>query len=100
MTSMALVWLMLNGSTSSLNLQMTEDSNYSGLTQRQIGIKVLMNPNKRVIGTWLNPDANIFVCLRAFHFFVVAAEGENDLIVYDSINSSSPYKGDKKRLNW
>lgn len=100
MTSMALVWLMLNGSTSSLNLQMTEDSNYSGLTQKQIGIKVLSNPDKRVVGTWLNPDASIFVCLRAFHFFVVVAEGENDLVVYDSMNSSSPYKGDKNRLNW
>lgn len=99
MTSMALVWLMLNGSTDSINLKMTEDSNYSGLTQKQIGIKVLSNPDKRVVGTWLNPDASIFVCHMHCHFFVVAVV-DSDLTVYDSMNSNSPYKGNKRRLNW
>ena len=99
MTSMALVWLMLNGSTNSSNLKQTEDSNYSGLAQKEIGIKFVANPKKRVIGTWLNPDANIFVCLKFSHFFVVEAIADT-LVVYDSMNQRSPYEADKKALNW
>lgn len=98
MTSMSLVWLILNGSTSIKNLQDTEDSNYKGMMQKEIGIKVLNHTDRRVIGTWLNPDAKIFVCLRDFHFFTIKVKDENSTIVYDSMDSKSPYEIDPKVL--
>lgn len=95
MTSMALVWLMLNGSISSINLAMTEEGDYNGLVQNDIGIKVLCNPDKRVVGTWLNPNAHIFVCHRFCHFFVIT-NFDDQLIVYDSMNSKTPCKPDNR----
>ncbi|OHS98630.1 hypothetical protein TRFO_34965 [Tritrichomonas foetus] len=98
-TTMALVWLMLNGSTNDANLAQTENSNYRGTTQTQIGIKVLNNPDKRVVGTWLNPNANVFVCHRGCHFFVVLTIADI-FIVYDSLNDKSPFETTKKSLQW
>ena len=99
MTSMSLVWLMLNGSTSSMNLQNATDSNYGGLAQKEIGIKVLDNPDRRVIGTWLNPDSDLFVCLNLAHFFVIREQNDN-LAIFDSMTPKLPYTTDKKFLNW
>lgn len=101
MTSMSLVWLLLNGSTDDSNLSETENSEYKGLAQSEIGIKVCLSFDKRVIGTWLNKDASIFVCLAFNHFFAAAEESENEVLKYDSLEEGgTPTKIAKESLNW
>lgn len=102
MTSMALVFLILNGSIdpiSNLNLSSTDDSDFDGFDQKEIGIRVLDEGGSAINNSWLNRKANIFVCLKFSHFYVVEIEGDQ-LIVYDSLNPRPTYKIDRKRSGW
>lgn len=97
MTSMSFVWLMLNGSCTSDAIKKVEESNFVGIAQQEIGLKVLDNPDKRVVGTWLNQKARIFVCHKFMHFFATKINGDK-LIVYDSLNEKSPYEINRDKL--
>jgi hypothetical protein len=68
---------------------------------RTIGIKVLQNPNQRVVGTWLNPDGNIFVCLRGMHFFtVMRTDIDGLLMVYDNLGDGKERVVQGIAINW
>ena len=93
-TTVALVWLMLNGSTSDHALAVTESAGGQGASQTDIGIKVLQAPDQRLVGTWLNPTADVFVCLKNGHFFAVQP-GPEGLFVCDSLGVARP-----DNINW
>lgn len=98
MSTVALVWLFLNGATSDEALAQVEQTGVG--PQKEIGLKVLHTSNPMLIGTWLNPDASLFVCLSHGHFFVIRVLEDGTLARYDSLMKSAPIRADPKELNW
>ena len=99
-TAMSLAFLILNGLTNDRVIRELELNGYNGTTQMTIGIKVLTSANQKLIGTWLNPGANIFVCLKGLHFFTVLKLNDDVLIVYDNLKNALPYEVKKESINW
>ena len=101
MTSMKLAWLLLTGSCSNESLRCLEMNGYKCNAQRNIGIKVLNSSINGTIGTWLNPDASIFVCFNINHFFTVMTDESEKLIIIDNLNSLFPITvKSKKSFKW
>ena len=98
MSTVALVWLFLNGATSDEALAQVEQTGVG--PQKEIGLKVLQAANPMLIGTWLNPEASLFVCLSHGHFFVVRVTESGALARYDSLTKMAPIEADPKELNW
>ena len=74
---------------------------YKCNAQRNIGIKVLNSSINGTIGTWLNPDASIFVCFNINHFFTVMTDESEKLIIIDNLNSLFPITvKSKKSFKW
>ena len=96
-STVALVWLLLNGSTSDESLASVEASSNQGGAQKDIGVKILIAPAP-LTGTWLNPEAKIFVCLASSHFFAVHV-ADDGLILYDCMREDGLYI-EPKLINW
>lgn len=101
MTSMKLNWFLLTGSCSNRSISELEMNHFKCYTQRNIGIKVLKSKITETIGTWLNPDASIFVCFNINHFYTVIVDKNNRYVIVDNLNSLFPIRVEnKKPLNW
>lgn len=100
-TTVALVWLIINGTTSTESLKQIEASGYDGISNAMIGLKVLRVRQKNLIGTWLNPTASLFVCLSGCHFFTVHVT-ESGLDVYDNLAKNVRHLApeDYKAIHW
>lgn len=100
-TTLALVWLILTGALDENDndtIVQTEGRGYAAVAQGDIGVKVLESPQRQTIGTWLNPQAKIFVCFRGCHFFVVELRGQ-DLLVHDCLSTRAVVQS-AKALKW
>jgi hypothetical protein len=71
MTMVAFVFPILNGEMNSTTLQTVASQEPLGLEEKKIGFRVLSTEQPDIIGKWLNPKAEIFVCFWNIHFFVV-----------------------------
>ncbi|KAH0793684.1 hypothetical protein GPJ56_002405 [Histomonas meleagridis] len=100
MTTMSFVWLLLNGDNSDEALAIIEHNGYVSPTQQNIGIRVLKSFDGRTIGVWLNPNANVFVCLQGFHFFTVVVEGNDKLVIIDNYKANTIRTTTKNALGW
>jgi hypothetical protein len=99
-TTVSLTWLLLTGSVSDQSLAAVEAHGYSGSARTEIGFRVLEASNPRLIGTWLNPESTLFVCLTKTHFFTVRVTSGDILVIYDNLNPKSPRATTKAEFKW
>jgi hypothetical protein len=100
-TTVALSWLMLNGTTGRASIEAVDAAGFRGFAQRNIGIRVLSASDPQLIGKWLNPDASVFVTLIGRHFIcVLVVEDAGFIAVYDNCRQDSPSYCQRETFHW
>jgi hypothetical protein len=101
MMTVELVFLIPNGEMNSTTLQKVLSQEFLGLEEKKIGFRVLSIEPPDLIGKWLDPKAEIFVCFWNTHFFVVkTTPGKRQLLKWDCQAGAEPFCCQPREFSW
>jgi hypothetical protein len=101
MTTVAIVFLILNGEMNSTTLQKVANQEFLGFKEKRIGFRVSSTEQPDLIEKWLDPKAEILLCFRNIHFSVVKGTlGKMKLLKWDCQAGGESFCSQPGELNW